>query len=109
MQVELLSQKESVRPGPASEKVQRVDGKEDKWAPKFLHVAQALASFTRIADRFKVKLSDLGGGESSSPPMLDPPCVARKMLGLNLYIHQLFSSQTPQQKSLRRSASERLS
>jgi non-specific serine/threonine protein kinase len=64
----LLYQKEhGTQPGPVSEKVRRLDGKEDKRAPKYLHVAQNLALFTQFADELKVKLSDLGGGESSPP------------------------------------------
>jgi non-specific serine/threonine protein kinase len=42
--------------------VQRLDGKDDPWAPRYLCVAQPLVSYTPYADVFKIKLSDMGGG-----------------------------------------------
>lgn len=44
--------------------VQRLDGKQDKWAPQHLYVAQPLVSFTPYTERLKIKLSDMGGGKS---------------------------------------------
>ena len=42
--------------------VQRLDGKQDKWAPRHLYVGQPLAAFTPYAEGFKLKLSDMGCG-----------------------------------------------
>lgn len=43
--------------------VERLDGKFDKWAPRYLAVAQPLDKYADIGPDFMVKLSDLGGGE----------------------------------------------
>ncbi|KAL4877801.1 kinase-like domain-containing protein [Aspergillus karnatakaensis] len=51
--------------------VQRLDGKEDKWAPRY-HVAQPLASFTNYGQGFKVKLSDMGGAYFFTDPPAKP-------------------------------------
>ncbi|TRX88640.1 hypothetical protein FHL15_010499 [Xylaria flabelliformis] len=44
-----------------SELVQRLDGKEDPWAPRYLYVGQPLASLVDHTGEFKIKLSDMGG------------------------------------------------
>ena len=59
---EALRQKEDVQHWSISPPVQRLDSKPDKWAPRYLCVAQPLAPFVSYAEGFKVKLSDLGGG-----------------------------------------------
>ncbi|KAK3687896.1 putative serine protein kinase [Podospora appendiculata] len=48
----------------------KVDGKEDKWAPRYLCVAQPLAPFTYCGEGFKIKFSDMGGGHVF---FTDPP------------------------------------
>ncbi|KAK4108683.1 putative serine protein kinase [Canariomyces notabilis] len=48
--------------------VQRLDGKDDPWAPRYLCVAQPLASYTPYADGFKIKLSDMGGAYFFADP-----------------------------------------
>ena len=47
----------------ASPPVQRLDGKDDPWAPRYLYIAQPLVLFTPYIKGFKVKLSDMGGGK----------------------------------------------
>jgi non-specific serine/threonine protein kinase len=64
---ELLLQKEDVQVRSISPPVQRLGGKQDKWAPQYLCVAQPLVPFTCYAEGFKVKLSDMGGGQSLIP------------------------------------------
>jgi len=59
---DVLRQEEDVQAGLISPPVQRLDVKQDKWAPRYLCVAQPLAPFTNYADGFKIKLSDMGGG-----------------------------------------------
>lgn len=59
---EVLRQQEDVGSGSISPPVQRLDGKQDKWAPRYLSVAQPLVAFTRYSEGFKIKLSDMGGG-----------------------------------------------
>lgn len=59
---EVLRQQEDVDSGSISPPVQRLDGKQDKWAPRYLSVAQPLVAFTRYSEGFKIKLSDMGGG-----------------------------------------------
>ncbi|KAL6228627.1 hypothetical protein BDW75DRAFT_226578 [Aspergillus navahoensis] len=52
--------------------VQRLDGKQDKWAPRYLYVAQPLVSFTSYTKGFKVKLSDMGGAYFFTDPPTKP-------------------------------------
>lgn len=61
---DVLRQKEDVQARSISPPVERLDGKEDKWAPRYLCVGQPLVPFTRHTEGFKVKLSDMGGGQS---------------------------------------------
>ena len=61
---EVLLQEEDVQARSISPPVQRFDGKQDRWAPRYLCVAQPLVPFTYYGEGFKVKLSDMGGGES---------------------------------------------
>ncbi|PHH52900.1 Serine/threonine-protein kinase SKY1 [Ceratocystis fimbriata CBS 114723] len=65
---EMLRQAEDVENYSISEPVERLDGKEDKWAPKYLCVGQPLAPFTNHGEGFKVKLSDLGGSYFFNKP-----------------------------------------
>lgn len=60
----VLRQEEDMQARSISPPVQRLDGKGDKWAPRYLCIAQPLVPFTCYAEGFKVKLSDTGGGES---------------------------------------------
>lgn len=60
---DVLRQEEDIQAELISPPVQRLDGKEDKWAPRYLCVAQPLVQFTCYTEGFKVKLSDMGGGE----------------------------------------------
>lgn len=61
----VLRQEEDVQARLISPPVQRLDGKEDQGAPLYLCVAQPLVPFTCYTEGFNVKLSDMGGGESS--------------------------------------------
>lgn len=66
---DLLRQEEDVQARSISPPIQRLDGKQDKWAPRYLCVAQPLLPFTFYAEGFKVKLSDMGGAYFfTSPP-----------------------------------------
>ncbi|KAM0501188.1 hypothetical protein ACHAP6_005292 [Verticillium nonalfalfae] len=58
-----LRQKEDVQAMSISDTVRRLDGKEDKWAPRYLCVGQPLVRFTSYTEGFKIKLSDMGGGQ----------------------------------------------
>lgn len=61
---DVLRQEEDVQTRSISPPVQRLDSRQDKWAPRYLCVAQPLVPFTCYAESFKVKLSDMGGGQS---------------------------------------------
>ncbi|KAJ5543324.1 hypothetical protein N7461_009327 [Penicillium sp. DV-2018c] len=65
---ELLLQKEDVQARSISPPIQRMDGKQDKWAPQYLCVAQSLVPFTSYTEGFKVKLSDMGGAYFFTAP-----------------------------------------
>ncbi|RAK85729.1 kinase-like protein [Aspergillus costaricaensis CBS 115574] len=69
---EELRQEENVEAESISPPVQRLDGKQDKWAPRYLCVAQPLSPFTHYAEGFKVKLSDMGGAYFFSKPPKKP-------------------------------------
>ncbi|KAE8141237.1 kinase-like domain-containing protein [Aspergillus pseudotamarii] len=75
---DLLRQEEDVQAESISPPVQRVDGKEDKWAPRYLCVGQPLVPFTYYGEGFKVKLSDMGGAYFFT----DPPAKPVTPLGL---------------------------
>lgn len=61
---ELLFQMQAVQARSISPPVERLDGKRDKWVSQYLCVAQPLVPFTYYAEGLKVKLSDMGGGQS---------------------------------------------
>ncbi|KAH1913023.1 hypothetical protein KXV48_000794, partial [Aspergillus fumigatus] len=56
-----LRQEEDVQARSISPPVQRLDNKQDRWAPPYLCVSQPLVPFTSYAEGLKVKLSDMGG------------------------------------------------
>lgn len=60
-----LRQDEDVQAGSISLPIQRLDGKQDNWAPRYLCIAQPLAPFIRLTEDFQIKLSDMGGGSLS--------------------------------------------
>ncbi|GLA15446.1 hypothetical protein AnigIFM62618_001986 [Aspergillus niger] len=65
---DVLRQEEDVEAESISPPVQRLDGKEDKWAPRYLCVAQPLSPFTNYTEGFNVKLSDMGGERLGALP-----------------------------------------
>ncbi|GAW24788.1 hypothetical protein ANO14919_143820 [Xylariales sp. No.14919] len=69
---DLLRQEECVETGSISPPVQRLDGKEDLWAPRYLCVEQPLAAFTNYVNEIKIKLSDLGGAYFFTHPPTKP-------------------------------------
>ncbi|KAJ6441542.1 hypothetical protein O9K51_05093 [Purpureocillium lavendulum] len=69
---DVLRQEEDVQAQSISPPVQRLDGKHDKWAPRYLCVAQPLVPFTHYAEGFKVKLSDMGGAYFFTDPPTKP-------------------------------------
>lgn len=58
----VLRQDESEESKLISPPVERLDGKQDIWAPRYLCIAQPLTPFTNYGDGSKIKLSDMGGG-----------------------------------------------
>lgn len=44
-------------------RIERIDGKKDRWAPKYLWTAEPLTKFTSTDENLKVKLADMGGGK----------------------------------------------
>lgn len=42
--------------------VERLDGKVDLWAPRYLCVGKPLVDLTNCTDNLTIKLSDFGGG-----------------------------------------------
>ncbi|CAI7635402.1 unnamed protein product [Penicillium glandicola] len=69
---DVLRQEEDIQVRSISPPVQRLDGKQDKWAPRYLCVAQPLVPFTYYAEGFKVKLSDMGGAYFFTDPPKKP-------------------------------------
>lgn len=60
---DVLLQEEDVQARSISPPGQRLDGKQDRWAPRYLCAAQPLVPLTPYAKDFKVKLSDIGDGQ----------------------------------------------
>ena len=48
------------------ERLKRLDGKEDKWAPRSLFLGQSLHKYVRFGPDMLVKISDFGAGKLSS-------------------------------------------
>lgn len=59
---EALRQEENEESESISPPVERLDGKQDKWAPRYLCIAEPLTPFTNYGEGFTIKLSDMGGG-----------------------------------------------
>jgi serine/threonine protein kinase len=59
---DMLRQDENVQTDSISPPIQRLDGKQDKWAPRYICIAQPLVPFTHLEEGFRIKLSDMGGG-----------------------------------------------
>ncbi|KAL2698968.1 hypothetical protein AAEP93_010356 [Penicillium crustosum] len=68
---DLLRQEEDVEAGSISAPVQRLDGKQDKCAPRYLCVAQPLLPCTST-EGFRIKLSDMGGAYFFTDPPKRP-------------------------------------
>ena len=66
-----LRQEENVETYSISAPVERLDGKEDKWAPRYLCMGQPLAAYVRFPEDLQVKLSDMGGGKGSMFPCFE--------------------------------------
>ncbi|KAH8159186.1 hypothetical protein CIB48_g9063 [Xylaria polymorpha] len=67
-----LRQKEDVQAGFISPPVERLDGKQDKWTPPYLCIAQPFVYPTDYAQGFKIKLSDMGGAYFVKEPPAKP-------------------------------------
>ncbi|QPG98523.1 hypothetical protein C2857_007695 [Epichloe festucae Fl1] len=67
-----LRQEEGVQARFISPPVQRLDGKQDEWAPRYLCIAQPLAPFIRLSQGFRIKLSDMGGAYFFTEPPPKP-------------------------------------
>ncbi|EWG44697.1 CMGC/SRPK protein kinase [Fusarium verticillioides 7600] len=53
-------------------RIERIDGKKDKWAPEYLLTAEPLASYVSIDENVKVKLADMGGAYFFNNPPKKP-------------------------------------
>ena len=47
---------------PEPEAVRRLDGAEDKWAPRYLFLGQSLVEYTKLGPEMLIKISDFGAG-----------------------------------------------
>lgn len=73
---DLLLQKQVVQDGTITGSiappVERLDGKQDRWVPRYLCVGKPLADITNYTDNLKIKLSDMGGAYFFQEPPLKP-------------------------------------
>ncbi|CRK14228.1 hypothetical protein BN1708_011106, partial [Verticillium longisporum] len=69
---DVLCQKQDVQAMSVSDTIRRLDGKQDKWAPRYLCVGQPLVRFTSYAEGFTIKLSDMGGAYFFTNPPKKP-------------------------------------
>ncbi|KAF5615020.1 dis1-suppressing kinase dsk1 [Fusarium tjaetaba] len=67
-----LRQEENVQAKSISPPVERLDGKQDKWAPRYLCLAQPLAPYASVSENLRVKLSDMGGAYFLNDPPKKP-------------------------------------
>ncbi|KAH7183568.1 putative serine protein kinase [Fusarium flagelliforme] len=67
-----LRQEENVETYSISAPVERLDGKKDKWAPRYLCMGQPLAAYARFPEDLQVKLSDMGGAYFLDSPPKSP-------------------------------------
>ncbi|KAI1061376.1 hypothetical protein LB507_011305 [Fusarium sp. FIESC RH6] len=67
-----LRQEENVETYSISALVERLDGKKDKWAPRYLCMGQPLAAYARFPEDLQVKLSDMGGAYFLDSPHKTP-------------------------------------
>ncbi|KAF4498623.1 dis1-suppressing kinase dsk1 [Fusarium agapanthi] len=67
-----LRQEENARTQSISPPVERLDGKQDKWAPRYLCLAQPLAPYASVSENLRVKLSDMGGAYFLNDPPKKP-------------------------------------
>ncbi|KAI1364848.1 putative serine protein kinase [Xylaria arbuscula] len=67
-----LRQKEDMQARLISPPVERLDGKQDRWAPPYLCIAQPLVYPTNYAQDFAIKLSDMGGAYFVKEPPAKP-------------------------------------
>ena len=87
-----LRQPEDEEAQSISPPVQRLDGKQDRWAPRYLCIAQPLAPLARVAEDLQIKLSDMGGGtyallRCSFSPLSDSyqdPCFRKQPTSLQI-------------------------
>lgn len=49
---------------PEPEAVRRLDGVEDKWAPRYLFLGQSLVKYTKLGPEMLIKISDFGAGKA---------------------------------------------
>ncbi|KAK9769112.1 putative Serine protein kinase [Seiridium cardinale] len=73
-----LRQKEDVQAKSISAPVQRLDGKQDRWAPRYLCIAEPLVPSAPCDEGSKIKLGDMGGAFFFT----DPPRKLVTPLGL---------------------------
>ena len=59
---DILQQQENMKSQSTSPPIERIDGKKDSWAPRYLCIAQPLTAYTYYTEGFVIKLSDMGGG-----------------------------------------------
>ncbi|KAK5635846.1 hypothetical protein RRF57_011558 [Xylaria bambusicola] len=69
---ESLRQEESVEADSISPPVTRRDGKQDRWAPRYLCISQPLTAFTNHSKDIRAKLSDMGGAYYFTRPPIKP-------------------------------------
>jgi non-specific serine/threonine protein kinase len=50
---------------PEPKPVQRLDGAEDKGAPRYLFLGQSLVKYTKLGPDMLIKISEFGAGRSS--------------------------------------------
>lgn len=62
---DMLCQGEDAQSRSISHPVLRVDGKQDRWAPRYLCNSQPLTTYANYTTNLDIKLSDMGGGEYS--------------------------------------------
>ncbi|KFY13670.1 hypothetical protein V491_06331 [Pseudogymnoascus sp. VKM F-3775] len=69
---DILRQQENMKSQSTSPPIERIDGKKDSWAPRYLCIAQPLTAYTYYTEGFVIKLSDMGGAYFLTDPPKNP-------------------------------------
>ncbi|KAI9771022.1 MAG: hypothetical protein M1839_002990 [Geoglossum umbratile] len=82
---------QSLEYNSVSEPVKRLDGKVDKWAPRYLAFSQPLLAYTDIKPGFTIKLTDMAEAFRSADPPGEQPYIPIDLTAPELFLDRPFN------------------